>query len=205
MVRRALIRAALAAFLATGPAFAYVEGWPALYDVVNVAEDDVLNVREDPSASAYIFGELKPGEVVEVIDENPEGTWALVNSGEAAGWVSKRYLRRLGEQLDGDYPEITVCGGTEPFWDLTRRDGNITFESFSGDMPPVTEPLIREGTAMGNRHRYAFRTSNMIGIISREYCHDGMSDRAFGLEINLILDEEGYHMNGCCSILPREE
>ena len=200
-----MIRAALAAFLATGPAFAFVEGWPALYDVVNVAEDDVLNVRDDPDASSYKFGELKPGEVVEVIDENPEGTWALVNSGEAAGWVSKRYLRRLGEQLDGDYPEITTCGGTEPFWDLTRRDGNITFESFSGDIPPVTEPLIREGTAMGNRHRYAFRTSNMIGIISREYCHDGMSDRAFGLEINLILDEEGYHMNGCCSILPREE
>lgn len=200
-----MIRAALAAFLTTGPAFAYVESWPALYDVVNVAEDDVLNVREDPNASSYVFGRLAPGAVVEVIDQNPEGTWALVNSGEAAGWVSTRHLRRLGAQLDGDYPEITVCGGTEPFWDLTRKDGNITFESFSYDSPPVTESLLWETTSIGNRHRYAFRTPNMIGFISREYCHDGMSDRAFGLEINLILDEEGYHMNGCCSILPREE
>ena len=165
----------------------------------------MLNVREDPDASSYVIGGLESGQVVEVIDENPEGTWALINSGEGTGWASFRYLRRQGKQLDGDYPDFTTCGGTEPFWDLTRNDGSITFESFSGEISPVTEPLIWERGSIGNRHRYAFRTSNMIGIVSREYCNDGMSDREFGLEINLILEEEGYHMNGCCSILPREE
>ena len=120
MVGRALIRAALAAFLATSPAFAYVEGWPALYDVVNVAEDDVLNVRDDPDASSYKFGELKPGEVVEVIDSVKVGSrkWYKITppSGEFR-WI------RSDELAMGDGLPEEASAEAEPLADAAPASG----------------------------------------------------------------------------------
>lgn len=198
-----MIRAALILWLLAGAAQATNEGWPALYDVVDVGSGDVLNVREEPGSDGEIIGALPyDAESVEIVRAEGDPAWGLVNINEGVGWVSMRYLARQPEQLDYIYPEFTSCAGTEPFWNLTRDGAAITYEIFSEDMPPRTETLVSEKTAVGHRHRYSFRTENLVGVLARQYCDDGMSGYEYGLELNLILLEEDYLIQGCCSIQP---
>lgn len=198
-----MIRLALILLLAAGQARATNDGWPALYDVTGVAASDVLNIRAEPDAQSEILGHLRHDAAgIEVIRMADDADWGLVNSGEGPGWVAMRYLARRPDQLDYIYPEFTSCGGTEPFWNLSRANGAITYDLMLEEYPEKTEPMIFEKTSIGHRHRYSFRTETLVGVISREECNDGMSDLEFGLELNLILLDQNVHLQGCCSIQP---
>ena len=52
--------------------------FPIIYEVVGVASDDVLNVREEPNASAFDLGDLLPGQQTEVTAFDESGKWARV-------------------------------------------------------------------------------------------------------------------------------
>lgn len=76
-------------------------GWafdfPALYHVIDVADDDVLNVRAQPDAQSAIIGTLLHDEAdVEVMALSDDGKWGLINVGENAGWVAIRFLQHSG-------------------------------------------------------------------------------------------------------------
>ena len=200
-----MIRALAVLLCFAAPAHAFKDGWPALFDVAGVADDDVLNVREAPNASSPIIGSLPPGSVIEVVKPNETGTWGQVNLGEGHGWASLKYLERRPNQMDGDYPEVTTCWGTEPFWHLERRDGQIVYSILGLDQFDVAEELDWEKTTVSHRHRYSFKSEKTVGVISRQYCNDGMSDMENGLELNLILLNEDLHLQGCCSIQPHAE
>ncbi|MEM8750369.1 MAG: SH3 domain-containing protein [Pseudomonadota bacterium] len=59
--------------------------------VVNVALNDVLNMRSRPTASSRIVSYLRPSECgVRVL--STRGRWVRVNSGGATGWVNGRYF-----------------------------------------------------------------------------------------------------------------
>ncbi len=200
-----MIRALCLLFLAA-PAWATQDGWPALFDVAGVSESDVLNIRQEPDATSEIVGELAfDAADIEVIRPSADAAWGLVNEGETAGWVSLTFLTRHPGQLDGHFPNITSCSGTEPFWSLSRQDNTASLEIFLTDRPPLTQPILWEAGTVNHRHRYSFATDDMVGMVSRQYCDDGMSDMEFGLELNLILPGEGLHLQGCCSIQPRAE
>jgi uncharacterized membrane protein len=206
VVGGAVIQAAVALFLlAASPAEALVDGWPALYDVTDVAADDVLNVREAPDADAPIVGSLAPDSVIEVILVSEDGRWGMVNINEGPGWASLRYLHRRPDQTDETYPEITSCWGTEPFWHLDRRDGQIIYDIMATDEYDLTETILWERPTINHRHRYAFRTENTVAVISRQYCNDGMSGIETGIEINFILLDKDIHLQGCCTIQPPAE
>ena len=58
-----------------------------------VASNDVLNIRQRPTASSAIVGYIPPnGCGVEV--RNRSGNWYRVVYGRASGWVNGRYLSR---------------------------------------------------------------------------------------------------------------
>ena len=199
-----------AAILACGvvmglPAAATQEGWPALYDVTGVASDDVLNIRAGATAASEVIGSYAPDATVEVIRPNDAETWGLVNVREGTGWVAMRFLARRPGQFDGHFPDFAICTGTEPFWSVKRDGDQLTTEMFLTEEPPITETILWEQTTVNHRHRYSFRTANQVGVIARQYCDDGMSDQEFGLELNLILLEEGVHLQGCCRLLPPGE
>lgn len=190
-------------FLWVLPARATQDGWPALFDVTGVAESDVLNVRGAPAATSEIVGAFAhDAEMLEVISENEEGTWGQVNVGEQTGWVALRFLARRPGNLDGLFPDYQSCFGTEPFWSLARAEGTLTLDVAFDDKPAIAELVDWETGTLSHRGRFSFATPNMTGFIARQACNDGMSDREFGLEINLILRNEKIHLQGCCSLLP---
>ena len=199
-----MIRACLMALLAMAcPLMAAEDGWPALYDVTDVSKDDHLNVRASPDPGADVIGTLAHDATdIEIITANRAGTWGLVNFGEQSGWVSLRYLARHPDQHDHIFPDVRFCAGTEPFWSMHRDGGTVTFDMPLDDDAPLSEPLIWEKGTVNHRKRYSFRTSSFLGVLSRGYCDDGMSDQEFGIELNLIHLGQDIHLQGCCSIQP---
>lgn len=218
MVGGAVIRALALFFLGALPAAATVDGWPALHDVVGVAADDVLNIRSDPGTSGQIVGTLAHDATnVEVIRPNEDLTWGLVNSGESTGWVSLAYMRRQPGQWDGAFPNIRQCFGTEPFWSLIYDPPRVSFSS--PDMPPRDGLISGLHSSLARRDRFALTGALFptdagerdIQIFLRtETCTDGMSDREYGIAIDMLLtrptsggDDSGTGLySGCCSIQP---
>jgi len=177
------------------------ERFPALYDVVGVATDDVLNVRAGPSASEPIIGTLAPDARNIEIVARPDGNWGRVNTGERAGWASMRYLARQPGQGWGMIPAALACFGTEPFWSLDITAGNTGFFA----TPEVTTPLTVTDRVAGvaRPDRFAIMAEGSEGdvtaIVSYEACNDGMSDRLYGMALDVLM-EPGVLYSGCCSL-----
>lgn len=195
-------------------ASAKTEIWPALFNVSGVAANDVLNIRAAPGANAAVVGTLAHNaERVEVIRTNNRKSWGLVNTGETSGWVKLAYLSRI--EPSDNFPHITSCFGTEPFWSLTYAAPRITLNA------PGIDPL--EGLISGLyssrniRTSFAYRGSFLpsgLGArdiqmtVRRSVCTDGMSDRSYGLSVDVLLTRPSTDgdntmtglYSGCCSI-----
>lgn len=199
MIRLAFVLwAALAA-----PALATQDGWPAIYDVTGVAEDDVLNIRERPDASSRVVGRLSPGMQVEVIRPNDRQTWGLVNEGDRPGWVALRFMTRRPGQWDGAFPEVASCFGTEPFWTLVRDGDSLSFNA-----PDGTQDQFAIAARSGSENRRdSFHMiaegadGPAVAILKTEACSDGMSDREFGISVQLLfgLGAGARQLSGCCT------
>lgn len=203
MIRILLVLLALAA----GPAAATQDAWPALFDVTGVAANDVLNVRARPDASAPIVGTLAPdARNVEVIRADEHYRWGLVNIGEGTGWASLAYLARHPGQWDGHIPASLSCSGTEPFWSLDLSPSSIRLDGV--DLPARDFGAGLRESASNRRDRWSFRAwdegTSLTGVVISTDCSDGMSDRSYGLSLDLILSTEtGFdHYAGCCSLAP---
>jgi hypothetical protein len=60
--------------------------------VVNVARDDVLNVRSGPSAEFEVIGALHPGSGGVTVTGACQARWCPVEHATARGWVNSTYL-----------------------------------------------------------------------------------------------------------------
>ncbi|MFQ6546963.1 SH3 domain-containing protein [Aestuariibius sp. 2305UL40-4] len=205
--------------LLPGAVFATQDAWPALYDVVDVANDDVLNIRAEPSARSEIIGSFPPDRTgIEVLRPSDDYRWGLVNAGERTGWVSLTFLVAQPGQWYGAYPRISQCSGTEPFWSLTMDDpsklGNLLGPGGEGtgvslsdpSSPTITATITREAVAANRRDRYAFQAegpeTDMSVVFFLQSCNDGMSDREYGIMTDILLRRDGEfsHLSGCCSL-----
>ena len=190
--------------LLASPLAATQDAWPALYDVAGVAPNDVLNIREAPTAEAPITGSLAfDATSVEVIRRAPRADWGLVNAGEGKGWVSLRYLKRQPGQWLGALPPVARCAGTEPFWSLDLEDQRLTYRA--PDTTAQSYELTQSGPARGRRDRFHLRAKAAHGtataVIALRACTDGMSSREYGLGVDLLLTgSEFQHLSGCCSL-----
>lgn len=226
MIRWALL---VALTMLASPVWAAVDGWPALYDVVGVGSDDVLNVRAEPSAEAEIIGTLEYDATgIEVIKSNDQNKWGLVNTGERSGWVSLRFMQRHdGNWYDetpanppkmGATSRVKYCFGTEPFWSL-KFDGFVV--DLSGLEAPDAKALVigrlnatnrtdRFSQVMRFYHKPSQTNFTWITVVRPEQCSDGMSDRAYGIGIDALMVNESEtdpsrgrsFVTGCCSIAP---
>ena len=181
---------------------------PALFAVVDVAADDRLNIRAAPTSGAQILGSFGPTEDgIEVIRLTDDTRWGQVNLRDGAGWVYMRYLEEMPVSA-GPLPPIRACFGTEPFWSLTRESPD-SYAYSTPDRAPL--PLLTdfEAPAPGG-DTFALSASapsvQVTGVVRREICSDGMSDRAYGLSVALVLwqlgeDGESYALHtGCCRL-----
>lgn len=198
-------------FALASATWATQDAWPALFDVQGVAVDDVLNIRAAPNAEAPIIGQLRHDATdVEVISPNSRHSWGLINSGEETGWVSLAYLVRQPRQWLGSFPDVRACYGTEPFWSLGRDgQGALTWDE-PGLSTSGTETQTWSSGNRRDRHAFSGRFDGtgpreVFAVLSLQSCRDGMSDRLFGISVDLLIgDLEGAEMlSGCCSLQSR--
>lgn len=178
---------------------------PALYRVTGVAQADTLNVRAAPGTSGAVIGTLAPdADGVEVTALSPDGKWAQVNTGEASGWAALRFLQRVSGT---PFPLRATCFGTEPFWSLELGEEAV-FDQMSG-----VEFRFDRAADLRSANR-TDRTAiladgplgRLTGTVSAQACSDGMSDRAYGLSIDAVLDFRtgGPRLiSGCCTLQSR--
>jgi uncharacterized membrane protein len=194
--------------IVASPAAATQDGWPALHDVRGVASDDVLNLRAGPGTGYAVVGSLPPDATgVEVVAPSEDLAWGLVNHGEGAAWARLAFLERRPGQWAGAFPPLASCFGTEPFWSVSV-EGDAVRLSTPDDAEGVSGWLAGRWGASGRRDRFAARLlwedgAPGFATIRAERCSDGMSDREYGLSVDLMPGrggEGGELLSGCCSL-----
>lgn len=182
---------------------------PTLFDVAGVKAGDVLNIRAAPSARAEIIGMLDhDARDIEVVAHDRTGRWGEVNTGERSGWVALRYLAYRTGIWEGDgLPPGLHCLGTEPFWGLRPKGEAVVLST--PDAPDRTlalETVLATGIFRDPRRALIARDpeGRLTAAMTPKACSDGMSDRAYGLEIGVILEggTTPSLLTGCCSIQP---
>jgi len=196
---------ALLFLLLFAPGWAMAGQFPAIYDVTGVAETDTLNVRSGPATDFRVIGKLAPDATgVEVVDINDDGDWGLIITGEQSGWVALRFMARQPGQPETGLPERLSCSGTEPFWSFRlAADGTAEFSR-----PDITVAFNSVQTVRSenrtDRHAVFGDGGDTVAtaIVGRNQCSDGMSDRVYGLGIDLVVtDTDKVRVySGCCSV-----
>ncbi len=206
-MRAALVLVGLLLAAPLGVPAAAAPSLPALFSVIGVGAGDKLNVRAAPDPKAEIVGALAPdAEGIEVVGLDPTGEWGRVNVGEGAGWVALRFLVAGPDAWAADaLPEGLRCFGTEPFWSLRPEGRTLRYASPDGadkvlDLKAVLEVPGAASRALVARGRMA----GITAFVTPRDCSDGMSDRAFALGVDAVLEGEGAPrlLTGCCSIAP---
>lgn len=186
------------------PVSALAGNYPAFYDVTGVAANDTLNVRSGPGASNQKLAELGPNQInIEIVGVSQNGNWGLLNTGEGSGWASMRYLRRQPGQDANAMPRQLSCHGAEPFWSLDIDSGpSVVFTHAGGpDQVLNVQNLTRSANNVGKFGLTALGSSGfMAAIMDATLCSDGMSDRDYGMSVDMILGNAQF--SGCCSLVP---
>lgn len=202
-----ILRAAALLFILLLPPAGFAQSLPALYDVSDVSADDVLNVRQTPSVDSEVIGTLQPDATsIEVVAFDENQNWARLNLGEVSGWASLSFLKRQPYQLGGRPPETATCFGTEPFWSLSIAPDSATFSS-----PDALDLTFSKTQSLRSRNRldrhmavYENDLGGLVSTLKATQCSDGMSDRVFGWELDLMLfvagNDNAQMFSGCCSI-----
>ncbi len=90
--------------------------------------------------------------------------------------------------------ERFIAIGTEPFWNVTIKDGKATY---STPEDPNGQSLAVEVTHDGASRRFAgtFKGQPFVLNLRPETCSDGMSDRRYGHAADLAVG--GESLRGC--------
>jgi uncharacterized membrane protein len=189
----------LALWLLGGAALA--QDLPALHKVTGVAAGDVLNVRERPDATAPVVGTLSPDATgIEVVAL--DGTWALVNTSDTTGYAASRFLTREAGPHWNTLQRPLYCLGTEPFWDLAISPQTGTaWLSTPEDPDPEALTMGPVWPALPWSRVAAFAVPDGIVTLSPADCGDGMSDRRYGIAVDIFLTRPGTpRLSGCCGL-----
>lgn len=178
----------------------FAQSFPAQFAVTGVADNDVLNIRAEPRASAELIGTYWPYAVnIEVLRLSDDRAWGLVALPEGNGWVSMRYLERQTIPA-GELPLPLICVGTEPFWSLGIYPGGSEFN----DPETGRIDIGLTNYTVGNNGVFVRldSTDRSIHLITRRgWCTDGMSDREFGWSATMFMQHASGSgsWSGCCT------
>ncbi|MGR3806139.1 COG3650 family protein [Marinibacterium profundimaris] len=176
--------------------------YPWLYDVIGVSADDVLNLRAGPSSEAEVIGALAHDATgIEVVGINDNGYWLQIALPESTAWAATGFLAPQPHDPELAFTRILDCGGTEPFWGLQITQGTgatlSRMDKADADLPAGR---VRPSPSMKNQY-FLDLGERHAAMLTTKLCSDGMSDRAYGLSIRLVIDETET-MHGCCSLRP---
>ncbi|WP_323035190.1 SH3 domain-containing protein [Pararhodobacter sp.] len=181
------------------------QDFPALFSVTGVANNDVLNIRQEPSARAPIVGTFSPRQTgIEVIGLSEDRRWGLVRTEEGVGWSAIRFLRQERPDSWQQGQQHLTCLGTEPFWNLNLflpsnraefedlATGGFELRTNAPHMSFTRHPATMAMSFNGARQGFA--------VIRQGVCSDGMSDRLYGLEVQLYWHDQPEGLSGCCML-----
>jgi uncharacterized membrane protein len=175
---------------------------PTLHEVTGVATNDVLNIRQGPSASTPIVGAYAFNrQNIEVIGVHADGKWAQVGIPEGNGWVALRFLRPTAAVQAANLN--MQCFGTEPFWSLDITAPDARFEELS-NVPARMNATVTLGRTGVWAVDLDSLSASMTAIITARACSDGMSDRRYGWALNVLRRGIGAEnagvLTGCCTL-----
>jgi len=152
-----------------------------LYRVINVASDDVLNVRSGPGADNSIVGELSPNSVgIQITGEEVQvgnSLWVPILYQGLIGWVNRHFLTEQSE------PSSTIQS-TEiiDFYPLGIRDeeaeGNCWASSLALARSDAWRCMVNDGGIFDPC--FSIATDNTAVICAASPLKDG-----FGFKLNL--------------------
>jgi uncharacterized membrane protein len=176
--------------------------FPALYAVTGVAAEDVLNIRSRPDADAPIVGAFAPDATgVEVLARS--GNWALVNTDEGTGYAALRFLAREPGPGWSALQSPLSCLGTEPFWalEIDPQAGETRFRT-PEDQAPDPDPITGLWPTEPWARTAAVGLPDGLAVLTGADCSDGMSDRSYGIAVDLFLGHAGREsrLAGCCRL-----
>ncbi len=192
----------VAFFIATA---ATAQDFPAMHRVTSVAANDVLNIRREPTAQAAIIGSFGRTQThIEVIGLSEDRRWGMVRTQEGVGWSFMRYLQRERADSWRDGQQPLICYGTEPFWNLNLflPSNRVEFE----DLATGGFEMRNNAPNLNFTHHPATLAMSFTGArqgfatIRQGVCSDGMSDRLFGLEVQIYWRDRPEGLSGCCML-----
>ena len=108
--------------------------------VVNVASDDVLNMREEPSSRSEIVAQKRYGQCGILVQDACQGSWCPVEDGHSQGWVNRRFISMVSPSrycvsgvAQGDTLNLRAWPSPQSrvLAKLSRRQCNIAFLPYS--------------------------------------------------------------------------
>ena len=176
---------------------------PAVYSVKNVAANDVLWVRAEPTAKSTPLNALAPNAPVSVIGM-ANAKWARVTVGQTVGYVSAAYLKRGGGATTPDGMQLNLaCRGTEPFWSVDLDADRGVVYTFVGEDEQRATLTSTSSSAITDGYPYGFIAAPLSGVIDQRMCSDGMSDVEYPWSIVLYspnAEGEPITVEGCCTL-----
>lgn len=181
---------------------------PALFSVANIKEDEFLNIFAEIDRNSEVIATFPwDARDIEITALNETGDWGQININERAGWVEMQFLEEQFLAGSSLLPRPLICFGNEPFWTL---DVGLTPFAELGwlDGETVRFSGLHTISSASREGRYMMIAENngksLHGFVERKTCSDGMSDRVYGLDMNLLVRDgrETRYFAGCCSISP---
>ncbi len=185
---------------------AYAE--PAYYRVTGVASNDTLNVRAEPNASSADIGDLPHDATrIEVGAIDQTGRWGRIIWEEENAWVAMRFLQadNLSMVKSTQLAAGLVCSGTEPFWSFNLGVDTAIFADINGTnlVMSLQSTSIAEGALhFPARLNFSGGPANAAALVRPSDCSDGMSDRTYPWQVDLLLAAGGNNrfLTGCCHL-----
>ena len=173
------------------------------YDVYRVKKGDTLNLREKIGYNSKIIEKIPYDYKFIVTAGNKKkignSIWIELKYKNKIGWANSYYLKQSQGIL---FEENLFCLGTEPFWSIDIREGDLSFNDLGEEK---SEFLITNiNLSKNHTNKWEIIAESKKGKINAilmhtEKCSDDMSDDLYIYEILFSNKKEKLFLSGCCN------
>ena len=146
--------------MSTGPAAADPVVTGEEHCVINVASNDTLNIRKQPSSKSAIAAKKQYGDCGILITGACKGSWCPVEDGHSQGWAHRNYLAMVS-------PALYCVSGVDEDDTLNLRAFPSTSSSVLTELDPHQCDIAFLPYAKGSWQKV--RVDGWQGWVSRKY------------------------------------
>jgi len=186
------------------------------YQVVNVASNDVLNVRSEATSKSSLVGSLEYNAVNIILTgkESRKGKylWVEIKHNNIVGWVNSKYIEKQTSRgvtqvakIQAQGFENLTCNGSEPDWFMTLDPAKKTLELESISFEKIFFASLEIKPSKNNTNKWFVNANSnnggeklSISLIETNQCSVDMSDFTYKYAININRENNGVY-SGCCN------